>query len=521
MATTGQINTNKVFDSYFWVYWSQEGEQDIANNKTKIYWSCGVTCGHNFYSNAIKMSAVTINGVKVYKGGTYSNFYKGENRIAKGYLDITHDADGTKSFKIDAFTGWLYSNNNYSSNGGSFSLTKIPRQATITAAPDFTDLDNPTITYSNPAGSSVAALEACISLTGASADIGYRAVSKTGNSYTFELTDAERTVLRENTTGSPPTRTVKFCLRTTIGSQTFLSNLQKNFTVQDTEATRPAVSMITTLDNGSIPSAFDGLYIQGKSKVNVNLSAEGKYNATIQSYGATIDGKTYNSKEFTSDIIHKSGIVEIVGSATDSRGITGYVSEEINVIEYAKPMVIPLGSENSILCYRSDGNGIRSGNSTSIWIKAKRFYYNVAGKNTCALQWRWKPIAEAWNDSTHLWKDLVLASDTTTDEYNALIPDVVFDKKTAYSVQIRAVDTLQEHDIKTFEIPTQDVALHLGKGGKNVSVGTYCDYSEEHTFYSEWKGIFDKDVVIKGDVLLGETKTTLKDYILSVINEGG
>ncbi len=42
------------------------------------------------------------------------------------------------------------------------------------------------------------------------------------------------------------------------------------------------------------------------------------------------------------------------------------------------------------------------------------------------------------------------------------------------------------------------MALHLGKGGKNVSVGTYCDYSEDYTFYSDWKAVFDKGISVSG-----------------------
>ena len=102
MATSGQLNTNTAYDSYFWVKWSQHS-QDIAANKTKINWSCGVYCGHNFYSNAIKMSAVIINGVQVYGGGTYSNFYDGDHTIASGTLEISHGTDGKKTFSISPF----------------------------------------------------------------------------------------------------------------------------------------------------------------------------------------------------------------------------------------------------------------------------------------------------------------------------------------------------------------------------------------------------------------------------------
>ena len=69
-ATT--IKTSTVYDSYFWVKW-ESGGQDVSANKTAINWSCGVTPGHKFYSNAVKMSAVSIGGVTVYAGGTYSN----------------------------------------------------------------------------------------------------------------------------------------------------------------------------------------------------------------------------------------------------------------------------------------------------------------------------------------------------------------------------------------------------------------------------------------------------------------
>ena len=110
---------------------------------------------------------------------------------------------------------------------------------------------------------------------------------------------------------------------------------------------------------------------------------------------------------------------------------------------------------------------------------------------------------------------------SAADAYDEPIPNVEFDLLQAYTVQIRAIDDIGEHDTKTLEVPTRDVALHLGRGGKNVSVGTYCDYSEDHTFYSEWKAIFNKDVVIGGDILIGEDKKTLRDYILSVINGGG
>lgn len=501
MASSGNLLTNGWYSSskgdyvYLEFAWSVTSTSIETNQKT-IYWELRGKRSASGYVNAGGFYVVIDGSTEYSKSTDYRIELRNGTVVASGYKTFTHNPDGTRSFKV-SIGGAVYqyspTNCTASNENSPFILDTIPRQATLTSAPDFTDLDNPTITYSNPAGNAVSALDACISFTGAKDDIAYRAISKTGSSYPFPLTEAERDVLRNNTEGT--NRSVIFFVRTKIGSVTYYSTITKKFTVTENDKTKPSVRMSATLNNGLLPGAFAGKYVQGKSRVDVNLSATGKYNADIKSYSATIDGKTYNSDSFTSDVIQKSG--KLVGYAKDSRGFTGSTEQTINVIEYGKPLVIPLSSENAIQCYRSDGNGKRVGNSTSLWVKAKKSYYGVEGLNTCALQYRWKKASEVWNDSEHKWSDLI-PSTSTTNEFNALIQGVVLDLKEAYTIQIQAIDTIGEYDIKTFEVPTQDVALHLGKGGKNVAIGTYCDYSEERTFYSDWKAIFDKEVVIGG-----------------------
>ena len=497
MATNGQLKTNTTYESYFWVEWSQKGDQDVVNNRTQIAWSCGVYCGHEFKNNAIKMNAVVINGTQVYSGAKYSNFAKGNHTIASGTMWINHNADGTKSFSISSFTGWLYENHNYSSNGGSFELTTIPRKATITSAPDFTDLDNPTITFNNPGGFS---MDVWLEPNPVGKHYCVRENIPNTGSYQWILTNEERDSLRNACAGKKCP--IRLGIYSNVGGTLSDDYVDKTFTIVESNATKPSVNMSVTLDNGSLPNKFDSTYIQGKSKLNIALSAKGKYGADITGYYAEIDGKRYDGDAFTTDIIQSSGTVDIVGYAKDSREFTGLTKQQINVTPYSKPLVIPIGSENSILCYRSDGNGKRTGKSTSVWIKAKRSFYSVDEKNQCALQWRRKLSTEAWNDSVHTWSNL-LTKEATANEYNALIPNTVFELKKSYTVQIRAIDDVGEHDTKTFEIPTEDVALHLGKGGKNVSIGSYCDYSEEHTFFSEWKAIFDNGVQI-GEHLIAD-----------------
>lgn len=493
MALSGSF-TGSTSNQYIQPKITWSATQNIAENYSMVTATLTYSRTNSGYTTSGTWSgSITINGTTTTatsNGQIYIT--QNSNTVAmSATVKVPHNADGSKSVAISCSGTIPAASLSSTTCSATVTLDTIPRQANITSSPNFTDLDNPTVYYSNPAGNAIGSLMACISLTGARDDIAYRDIPKTGTYYTFMLTEAERDILRNNTTSG--SRNVIFFVRTVIGGNTYYSTDTKTFTVEENDNTRPAVTMTATLNNGSLPSQFDGLYIQGKSRLDVSISAQGKYKASITGYSAKIGRDTYNSgSSFTSNVIRDDGTVEIVGYAKDSRQFTGSSTpQKISVNTYSKPLVIPIGSETAIQCYRSDGNGTRIGNSTSVWLKAKRFYYSLSGKNQCALQWRKKLISEAW-DTRHEWKDLIPKTDTTTTEYNALLPGERFELRESYTVQIRATDDIGEIDTRTFEIPTQDVALHLGKGGKNVSVGTYCDYSEDYTFYSDWKAIFDK-----------------------------
>lgn len=319
--------------------------KNIADNTSTLNWVLESIGGNsNYYT--IEKTTVTIDGTQVYsQRKTYWNespvLFPSKKGSVSGSIVIEHDTYGEKTvqvgFSTGVYTGIL------SEYGGPFTLDSIPRQATITAAPDFTDVQNPTISYSNPAGETVSELAACISFTGDKADITYRDISKTGTSYTFALTDAERTILCNNTPGT--SRTVQFVVRTRIGGATLYSSLTRMFTITESDKTRPGVSLSVSPNKDTSPDIFKGLYIQGKTKVDVALSAQGKYNATIPSYSATLDGKTYGSASFVSDVLTKSGTLDVIGYAEDSRGFTGSASQKITVIPYAVPYITSFSVE--------------------------------------------------------------------------------------------------------------------------------------------------------------------------------
>lgn len=488
MANTFILNSKSGTGTYQGRYMQLSCTQtiDIATNKSTINWTLS-SIGGSSPNYSTGPTSVIINGVQVYYRSR-AEFDTGTFPAAKGSVSgttvIDHNTDGSKTIAVSMSTAVWYGT--VQKHSGTWTLDNIPRQAKIVSASDFTDVGNPSISFSNPGGFT---MDVWLEPNPIGDHLCVRKGIPNTGSYTWSLTDEEREALRNKCAKN--SCTIRLGLYSYVGGVQYADFRDMTYTMTENSSTKPSVNMDITLNNGQLPSAFNDMYIQGKSKIDVTLSAQGKYNASIKSLWATVEGKTYNGPAITTDVMRGSGTVEIVGYAKDSREFTGSDSYKVQVLEYSKPLVIPIGSENAILCYRSDGNGHRVGNSTSVWLKAARSYYGLSQKNTCALQWRRKTATEAWDDTKHQWEEL-LYRDRPEDEYNAMLYGWEFDLKTAYTVQIMAIDDIGEYDIKTLEIPTQDVALHLGAGGKNVAIGTYCDYSTPYTFFSDWVGIFDK-----------------------------
>lgn len=254
---------------------------------------------------------------------------------------VSHNSDGTRSITISASGSLPPSSLTSTTCSGTAVLDNIPRQATITSAPNFNDEGNPTINYSNPAGNSVTSLQACISLTGASADVLYRDISKTGTSYTFNLTDAERKVLRSATTGN--SRTVQFVIRTIIGGTTNYSSVNKTYSIVNGNPTFTA-SQITYTDTSAVKDITENplQIVQNQSNLSVTFTdATAKKEAKISKYDISVNGVTKTlTSSGTVDFgkINTSSNTEISITVTDSRGNTTTAKKTVTVLAWSLPI---------------------------------------------------------------------------------------------------------------------------------------------------------------------------------------
>ena len=302
-----------------------------------------------------------------------STLNTGEEVVIPGYEGVftvsysgygtttTFNAEHSFSYAYDD-SSYSYEREGYSSSDGvasKITVPALPAEAKLLTASNFTDETNPTITYSNVAGNSVSALEACISLTGGVDDIAYRSISKTGSSYTFALTDAEKNVLRA-AAASTTSITVRFYVRTTIGGTRYFSYLDRTFTVVNCN---PVISNMVVKDISSATLALTGnenVIVNGMSMVEYSYAVAAMKQATITTYSITSGEKTV--KDMTQGVIDdvESGL--FIFSATDSRGLTTTQTlqkQEVNYVRptcYQKPHAELVGETGARVVLNVNGN---------------------------------------------------------------------------------------------------------------------------------------------------------------------
>ena len=367
---------------------------------------------------------MTINGTTLFSTATIDIRSLGvgsTQTVSTQYITVAHNSDGTKSVSVKGYcaSGVGLGTANVS---GTFICTSIPRQATISTAPNFTDIDNPSITYSNPAGNTVSTLQACISLTGSKDDIAYRDISKTGTTYTFNLTESERNILR-NATTTANTRTVIFIVRTVLGGNTYYSTLSKTLTITNANPTITA----TAYDTNSTTLALTGnnqTIIKGYNSVYVSMTSQAYKGASIVNGYITNNGKIYDIQSGT---IHNIENPTISFFTQDSRGNTLTKDITLTIVDYIK-----LTCDLDVKAPTADGR-------MSFTIKGN--YFNAsfgAASNTLALAYRIKE-----NDGSYgAWTTASTTISKSNNTYSQSIDISGLNYRSSYTVQARAIDKL-------------------------------------------------------------------------------
>lgn len=247
----------------------------------------------------------------------------GNEVIISGEKTIKHNTDGSKSISLSASAKNTYWNINKSMSA-TVDIPKIDRLAIVTSATDFTDEENPTLTFDNPAGFDV---KPYLSFYNESLTLLYT-LSRNDvitSPYTWDITAEERNVIRGITNQQKK-------YRVQVGVDTYDGNTKLGYNSIAKEMTyvnaTPTQSITTTETNATIVSLLGSssanTIVQNASNLTFSITPTALKSATISKVELDGVSDTSSPYEFT-NIIPTTNTFNV--KTTDSR--TLYVEEAI------------------------------------------------------------------------------------------------------------------------------------------------------------------------------------------------
>lgn len=433
-----QTKTFTVGD-YAWQSWSNgyvisltltEESTNTANNTSLVSYSFTISnTDNNWFTSSdyswnlsIGDQSIPISGFTFNLTSDYTT-----QTIASGQITVTHNADGKRDMPYSVSIPNVQAYNRYGppamSLAGTWTLTAIPRWATLISCPsEFADENNPQITYSNPVGNAVSELYGVLAIDGGAQDVAVREIPKTGSSYTFSLTAAERSILW-NACPDSNTLAVTFYVQSTINGES--KRAYKNSTLR-------IVNANPTL-NPTVTEANDAMYaltgdrnklVRFHSNAKVTIGASAKKGASIKLKTAQNNGKTLSSDGTFSAV--ESGTFSF--TARDTRGNeAGTVKVTKTLIPYVK---LSCGVASATL--GTDGKAV-------ITVSGNCFTGSF-GKvnNSISLQYQWKTQGETYD----AWQTFSYTS-FASNKYTASFSVSGLDYQQNYVFQVKVGDQIE------------------------------------------------------------------------------
>lgn len=494
-------------------YSSQSSTDNTTTYQIKQVYYCNVSGGYTGFDSA---TAVLDGTEKKYT--SYTRMYYGETTIQELTRVIEHNPDGSSPTKNIA-TSWNASFGGSGSTNVNITFPNISRYAILSGATDFNDEQNPTIWYYNPQGNNVDILDAYIEKQDSSATLVYaRAIPKTGNSYTFELTTSERNSLR-NAYPNQKEAYVNFVIRTRLNNVDYYSAVTRKFTIinanptfnvayQDTNATTIAI----TTDNQKI--------IQNNSTLQINITSATAYKgASLTNVKVSINGvdttKPISSSTLNIDIgtVNLSSNTTIPVVLTDSRGNTSQIGLNLTVLSYQLP--------SAIINLRRQQNYY-----TETDITPDASYSSLDGNNTLTIQYRTKKTSEGsygayasltnnttttFNaDNLYSWDIQVLLTDRIgSTTYNLSLgvgTPILFIDRQKYSVGINCLP----QGNNTLELNGKDLSNTYSTS--EMKIGTWIDGKPIYRKVVHLGTLVNNDTLIVSSGLNSSTTRVVKIY---------
>lgn len=440
MALSGSFNTSAASGSadgsYYTFSWT--ASQSVANNTSTVSWTLKFHSGADSWY-AERTLKVVIAGDTVYSKTGRVERYDGWTKT--GTKTISHNSSGAGSFSVSVSAAVYY---DYVNTSGSktFTLNTIPRASSMTIANGtLGTAQNITVTKKADAFTHTITYT-CGSASGTVCTKS----SATTVSFTPPLALAS-----QNTTGTSVSVTVK--LQTYSGSTAVGSAVSKTLSMAIPSSVKPSCTIAVSDPTGYL-STYGG-YVQGRSKVQVAVTATQSYSSAISSYSVSANGATYTTATSTTAVLKTSGTNTISATVKDKRGRTGSASTTISVLAYSNPKI----SKLKVNRCNSDG----SSNDTGSYAKVTYSFSitSLLNKNAKTIKIKYRPTGGGtWTEATQ------------TSAYSATDATYIFAAAddTSYDVQLAVTDAFTTATLDTV-VSTAFTVMHFSATGKGMAIG--------------------------------------------------
>ncbi len=272
---------------------------------------------------------------------------------------------------------------------------------------------------------------------------------------------------------------------------------QLRFDIAAPESCGPVIGTLETSPVSMAASPFDGMYIQGITRVQVRAAAAGQYGAAISGTTVTVEGRKYPTEgSVVTDYLSGFGTVKVFCTVTDTRGLSTTRETELQVVPYTRPV---LGLD---FCCRCDAEGQPGEKGRYLLLQATGSSCAVASEaNPCCLELRMAAAPEDWQPLTE-----PLSQET---QYRGVVENLILDPALGYNLQLRCRDALGGCTVTAFTVAPEEIYLH--RTPKGLGIGKYVE--AEKLVDCGW------DLWLRGTLLLGDSGETLENYIKRIMEE--
>lgn len=415
---------------------TQSGESFNNNTKTGYYW-------------------VSINGGAETKYSVSTTLPKSSTKtILDKTITVNHKADGKGSVKVRTSLATGISVGTVTKSA-SLTLDTIPRATTPTVSAPSVDIGS-AITINTPRASSSFTHDLAYAFAG-SDYVGIAA--GVGTSYSWTVPAHLANSIPNAVSGTVTIRCITKSGNTTVGTKTV------TFTAKVPASAIPTVYQVLHTEATSGLSAKFGAYVQNKSKLAVRITGEGARGSTITGYEATLNGKSYTSASFTSEVLTSSGALTLRVRVKDSRGRwSEYENARVDVQAYSSPKITAFSA------YRCDASGNANDQGSYMAVTYQYSVSPVGNKNTASMAIKYKRSDAT--SYTNLLTNSSLSASTTSR------PTVVFSPDYQYDIQMTLTDWFGGTGVTANTVlPTALVIMDFKANGLGISFGKVSEFN--------------------------------------------